>query len=489
MPKQDAWNISTISILSRLKVDHPAPTHVNVSDLKYTILDNDHVFRNAQELAELWSCDTSKLPNSYVAFRPARLALHESIVGVVTTVQVEDEDEMRAVVERVHKAVLNDPAFLALEGMRKEIQSNVEKSVDAFLSNPFNPQSSDNTRIVKCCTDVHNRTNDYVFGRFQAGYTERDAMIALATDQLFAKDASNLIKKMVTATIENDASIELITVPEQSKRTTLLVTGGISSGKGSSVATIKNSAEQAGLAWRDLVKVNGDSLKPLFLSPGSQHIKPELYSQLTQEEASILTKIKIKGALREMVNERRAPHMFFDQTRIEDDAKWGVENEGQVIGLIVSTDVESAILRAAERGKVTNRYEATQNIINNHKAVAEELFTALGPLKGKNAEFTVVDNNGSQHSIPVSVMKLDAKNGAIEILDDAKLEKFTRKCNINPSATSVESLYVGTKTNETYIKDLKEKSNYTVASLRIIATTPVIQVPEEDDSSRRTLNN
>ncbi len=488
MPDTDAWNTSTVNILSRMKQNPPTPTGISISDLKYTILESEYVYRNAEELAELHSCDPSKLVNSYVAFKPARLALHEAIVAVVTTVQVEAEAEMQTIVARVHQSVLDTLDTLGLDMERNDIKEKVTRSVDAYLLNPDTPQSIENKLIVDRCIQVRSRTDGYVFGQYKAGYTERDAMIALATDSLFSTIATERIKAVVTAKIKEDPAIQRITIPEQSKRTTLLVTGGISSGKGSSVSTMKFSAEREGVSWRNIAKINGDSLKPLLLEPNTGKVKPELYSQLAQEEASLLTKIKIKGALRDMIRNEKAPHMFFDQTRIEDDAKWGIEHGGQVIGLIVSTDIERAIPWASARGIETGRYEATQNIINNHKAVAEELMTVFVPLAGQLAQFTLVDNNVPRGTNPIVVMTVDTTHRSIVVLDEAKLGEFTKKCNINPGAINAEQLYTRSKTKESYLTDLIAKTGYTVDVPSIAPEITVVSPPEVDPASNQPLN-
>ena len=452
---EGAWNISTVNILTKLKQNPPLPPSISAENLKYTVLDPRHTYRDTQELAELHSCDPSQLVNSYVAFRPERLALHESIVGVITTVQVENEEEMQEVVKRVHERVLQTTVIDDLHRMREQIQIQVAESLTDYLSNPegiFDPIVKESFMTVK------NRRSGYAFGQYKPGYSEHDAMIALATDRLFATKATLQLKTSVRNIIEKDTSLKLIAPPSPTERLTLMVTGGISSGKGSSVATMKLSADNAGIKWKNIAKVNGDSLKTLLLDP--HEVKAELFSQLAQEEASVLSKIKIKGELRQMIIDEKAPHMFFDQTRIEQDAIWGVKKGGKVVGLIVSTDVESAITRAAIRGNETGRYESTQNIVGNHKAVAEELVTALPPLKGFPAQFTLYDNNGDRDHLPEVVMTIDTANKQIEVIDESKLQSFVKKCTINSIVSGPSGLYTGTKTNDEYLDDLKKLAGY-----------------------------
>ena len=294
--RPEAWHVSTVNILTKLKQNPPLPPTLNTEDLNYTVLDPRHTYRDAQELAELHSCDPSQLVNSYVAFRPERLALHESIVGVMTTVQLENEEEMQDAVKRIHETVLQEAVISDLHRTREQIKIKVTKDVTDYLSNPdgiFDPV------VGASCLAVKNRPNEYTFGQYKTGYSERDAMIALATDRLFATEATRQLKASIQRIIESDPSLELIAPPSPTQRLTLMVTGGISSGKGSSVATMKLSADSAGITWKNIAKVNGDSLKPLLLDP--REVKPELFSQLAQEEASVLTKIKIKGELRQMI--------------------------------------------------------------------------------------------------------------------------------------------------------------------------------------------
>ena len=140
----------------------------------------------------------------------------------------------------------------------------------------------------------------------------------------------------------------------------------------------------------------------------------------------------------------------------------GVANGGQVIGLIVSTDVESAISRAAIRGMETGRFEAKMNILGNHKAVADELMTALTALRGKPAQFTLVDNNVAYGQNPIQVMTVDTASGSITVFSPPHLADFAKKSNINPRATNHEELYTGTKTCAAYLEELSTKIGYTI---------------------------
>jgi hypothetical protein len=438
------WSISTVNIMTALGTTKPHHL-VATSDLLYTVLNGSIVYHNAQELATLHSCDPTKPVSSYIAFKPKRLALHEVIVAIVTTVQYDTEEIMQALVKQIHAEIVLDINSLNLDALRVEITEQIE----SLLDNPIQLESIEN-QDVKAIVRSLDATDETKLQRFIQVYTKRDAIITLATDLRFSKAASLLLKDKVEIAIQNKG-YPRIEIPPQNKRKTLLVTGGISSGKGSSVSLMKLAAEKNGISWPNVVKVNGDSLKPLILDPGNPSIKPELYSQLAQEEAAILTKVKIKGALRQQVANASAPHMFFDQTRIEGDALLGVENEGGVIGIVVATDLETAMDRSIKRGDETRRYEASLNIVNNHKAVADELVRAISELKGKPAEFTLIDNNSSQ-LVEIATVKTAEKT--VDIHEPEKLKNFSRKCSINTDASGPSDVLYTSDGSDNYFRPL-----------------------------------
>ena len=89
-----------------------------------------------------------------------------------------------------------------------------------------------------------------------------------------------------------------------------MVNGGPASGKGTSVANIMASAADVGIDWKNVAKINTDSYKPLLLEPGS--VKPELYSQLAQEEAATVDQLIQKRLIIRAEN-KQAPHTYIDQ--------------------------------------------------------------------------------------------------------------------------------------------------------------------------------
>jgi hypothetical protein len=268
-------------------------------------------------------------------------------------------------------------------------------------------------------------------------------MIAHITDVFFTEAANKKISILVQNKIEENKRLTPLSIPEPTDRLTLMVAGGQASGKGSSVARIKLSAKQAGVEWDNIVKINTDSYKSLLLEPGT--VRPELYSQLAQEEASIIHQ-KIQGRLSQMAEEGKAPHVFVDQVFAgKDKIDFGLLNGGKVRGIIVSTEVSDAIERSYSRGVEDGergRYENTQGILRCHKLMTAQLPGVLAQYNNRDVSFLLVDNNVPKGQQAQDVMSIDLLTGEIKIFSSEMLERFIKKEKININAKSQDTLYI-----------------------------------------------
>ena len=103
-----AWEVSTVTILSSLN-KQPTINGVLISDLKYTILDSEYIsYHDAPELAELHQINPNRPPKDFVAFRPERLAWHETIVAVSTQIIIENEQDMHVKCMALYEDVIGE---------------------------------------------------------------------------------------------------------------------------------------------------------------------------------------------------------------------------------------------------------------------------------------------------------------------------------------------------------------------------------------------
>jgi|GEM_PF-2484737 len=460
MPKNDAWSVSTVSMLSALN-RIPMVDDIPLHDLKYRVLDDKKVvYRNAQELAEIHSIAPHRPPKEFVSFRPERLALHETIVSLYTTVKLEDEKATQNAVATIHARVLKNLNSLHLEPLRNEIEASNKKLIKQYLKGQDIGSETDGAKIKQICDQIKALPED-IFGKYKEGFTAMDAMEARATDALFTEQAMTKIKELVQSTLQeqiDSQQLEAFDIPASNERLTLMVSGGQASGKGSSVAQLKYLATQEDIAWNNTAKINTDSYKSLLLEAAD--VKPILYSQLAQEEASLISQ-KINNRINQLALENKAPHAFIDQVFLgADQINTGLVGDGKVRGIIVSTEVGDAVERSFGRGQKEGRYENTQVILNCHKNMAIQVPTTLAKYAGQDVAFKIVDNNVPPGTQPTDVAEIDVKNKTIVIHSEPHLERFSKKSQINTAAKENSQLYLSDKgpSAASYLQPLKDKS-------------------------------
>jgi hypothetical protein len=432
------WNIHTLNILSALN-KKPSINGIFISDLKFTVLDNTHVsYHDAQILAELHSIDESIPVNRYVAFRPERLAWHEVIVAVSTRVQTKNEEELHGVCFRIYEQLLDDLDTMQLDNVHHEIEGKVTFLVESYLKKESSVNDEYASQVFKICEKVE--ASNAKFGSYKEGYTTKLAMITYATDTLFTQSAIKALRVLVEKAIDADKMLSLIEMPEPEDRFTFLVSGGQASGKGSSVARLQELAKENGCEWDNVIKINGDSYKTLLLEPDT--VLPELYSQLAYQESNVV-KRKIVNRLDEMIKNKKAPHVFLDQVRVDPNAiSQGLKNGGKVRGIILSVDVETAIERGYLRGLgARSRFEGTNDLLKCHLNVSLQTPDVLSQYHKQDVIFLLADNNVPIGEQARDVMLLDLKEGILELYSKADLDHFIKKIHINTNATSVDELY------------------------------------------------
>jgi hypothetical protein len=454
----EAWKCSTVSIMSALQ-NKGVVDGIDVRQLKYTILDNTNVtYRGSKELGALHLIDSTMDPKEYVAYRPQRLALHETIVAVSTQLKTVDEDDMRYVVGIVYADVLAKLEGLALETLRDSMTAEIKALVLKYQKGIDISKAVNGALVAAICDQVEAKRD--VFAQFKETYTPEDAMVARAVDILFSEESKKQIETLVSSVIASQDILEPLTIPSPKDRTMFMVSGGQASGKGSSVARLEESAAAEKIEWDNVVKVNTDSYRLLLLKPGS--VQKELYSQLSQPEAATINQ-SIQKRLATMAHAGKAPHVFVDQVFVGPaQIDLGLLKGGKVRGIIVSTDVGDAIERSYTRGLNDGdegRYEATKGLLTCHQKMAAQVPTTLSKYSGKNVTFLLVDNNVPKGEQAEDVMEVDLLRRKVQVFSEAKLDRFALKAKINPGATSKEDLYTaGAKADQGYLKPLKDES-------------------------------
>lgn len=442
------FNISTVNMMQAL-TKQPTVNNILVEDLQYTVLDHNRVvYRDSMELAELHAINDKIPPKEYVAYRPERMILHESIAAVSIQLQLFDEKEMQKVTREISEAAIAELSAFSLERRRASLQIHCDDLITRYLAGDDICGEEDGEKIIEICEQI--KSCPAKFGQYIPGYTAKHAMLARATDILFTEKTQDIITYLVQEQIDARTDLKRLIIPEHNARYTFMVNGGPASGKGSSVANIVASAADVGIDWNNVVKINTDSYKPLLLEPGS--VKPELYSQLAQEEAATVHQL-VQKRLTAMAENKQAPHTFIDQVFPgTDKLRYGLIQGGCVRGIVVSTEVADALTRSCERGEedgALGRYESTEGLLRLHKASTEQLPSNLAQFPGENIQFSVVDNNVPYGEQATQFMTIDMLEKKINITSPEKLNHFVKKTSIRPDAKYDQQLY-----NATVMDDL-----------------------------------
>lgn len=444
-------------------------------------------------MAELHSIEEKTLPKEYVSYKPERLALHEIIVAVSTTLQLEDEQDLQKVCEAIYAEVVKD---LKLDELRTDCGQDVRVQMDDYLRTK-NTEHIANAQTRGICEQVQaSERRGVEYGQYtetskgkKDGWTAEQVMVERSTDILYTERATELIKPLVAeklAKYATEQGYDTLTIPKQSERLTLMIAGGAASGKGSSVARLQEFVEGEGIRWSNIVKMNMDSYKPLLIKPDAQNpVKPELFSQLAQQEASVIHQ-KIDNLLLKMEQNGIAPHVFVDRIWLtKEKSEYGLMNGGKVRAIVVSTDVEDAINRSYQRGKEIGRYEHTEGLLRGHGGVSRQLSDALGPFLGQDFILVIIDNNVPKGQQGQDVMLIDLQNKVIEIYSSENLQKFVNKVQINEKAKSKAELYSATEHNanaEAYMQKFIDKG-FTVLNLQ--KTQLETEAPEVQPAIKR----
>ena len=433
--------VSTVSILTALNKSTPA---AEVAKLQYSVLNTEHVYHDAQVLSEIHLLEGGA-PKTSVAFRPERLALHEVIVAVSTGIKLDDEEEMREAVTDIYGEVMVQLSGIDFDSMREAQKAEITGIYDAINSNTLASSQFKDSKHVAKVQELITKAGGKAFGQFKEGFSAKDAIVERATDLAFTDMVNITNQKTVTSVIAEKVATSKyrqIAIPVQSERLTLFVAGGQASGKGSSVARMQESVSKSGKDWQDFAKVNTDSFKSLILEPGT--VLPHLYSQLAQEEASLIHG-KVNDRITLLAEYGCAPHVFVDQVFVgQDKIEQGLMGGGKVRGIIVSTDVSTALSRSFDRGEqdgAKGRYENTEGILACHRNMTAQVPSKLALFVGSDVKVDIVDNNVAFGEQADNVAAIDLHSRSVQVFDEAKLSRFAEKIYINKEADTFEEIY------------------------------------------------
>lgn len=466
------WRAPTIGAIEKLVAEEEgsifmglAGEEILTSQVQYTIFDPQHTYYDSKIFIEL-NLATDEAPKSLVAFKAFRLALHLLIVHVSTKLELQNEEELREAVTNIYTGYEFLRDFFELnkefDNQRKVINKKLEPLVKKILSDLTQLMPIQGYETIECnaILDAAKRVkveNVNKLGKRIPHFNREAAVLLLATDTLHQQHIQNVLEPMLEKNVTQYAErkrIKLIKLINPNEMCEFMITGGQASGKGTSVNQIRYEAYIKGISWKQIVKINTDSYKPLLLNP--TNVREDLYSQLAQEEASLIHALVQKKIASLIEEGHGVHHLFVDQVFV-DEIKIGLalKARGNVFVTIVSTEAADSVKRAYDRGIEEGRFENTRGILSCHQKMTANAMVSLSKFAGENVLAKVVDNNVPKGHQPILVMSINLKEKKAEIHDMKLFERFIKKTTINTNATSEENLYQGEVNIEKYLEPLK----------------------------------
>ena len=399
-----AWDIPTLNVDAEFENPNP----------KFTIFNPDNVFFEEDD-KEWLQKNKNLLKKNYkdlVIFKSSRLLLHAIIVGFsvkfkrpTSGISEEyDENTWQELITRIHKKLMDQEEIknqlLVWDNQLKKVKEEKEA---------------------------------------EESYKKKNEI----EDQIICTTMS------ILGTIPELQPMKL-KIPELKDRLTFMVVGGQASGKSGAVEDFKNEVSDWDNDWNDVVFVNTDRYKPLLLDYAEkQH--GYLWSQYTQPEASLIHQ-KIFSELQKLANERKAPHVLFDQVYLgHDKLRFSQIEGGWARVTLVSTDVDEAMKRSFKRGEDEKikedatvtilripRYEEAGGILKGHKGMWMDFGKTLSEFVGGNIQVSIYDNNKKLDEIGSLDMK---RKPPIKIVNKENFLRLNKKSRIDSGAKNEDDMY------------------------------------------------
>ncbi len=434
---------------------------------RHTVYNSVHAYRGLDELQELK--EASGKDFKWVAsFKPERLALHETIVGISTKIRTKNEEEMRVLVSHFYKQIRFETHMMAkdMETWRNgELYNQVANAVKAIDNGEeiANMPYADKVRQAWDLVQSRIKSGDYK-PSYKDGTDEKDAIIALVQDEIFNQEVSKrtamIVNKTLTRAVQT-GEIEAIQVPAPEDRFGFMMCGGAASGKSTSMPIFRKLATAAGFDCRDFAKINTDYYRSLLIDENS--INPEDFSGLTHDESAMIHE-KVYKRLVKLKDDGICPHTMVDQVYpAQNKIDLALANGGEAFIIGVARDVEAAIKASKERGDKTGRYVDTKALLSMHKGVAIALPQIIADNAGEDMKIEIRDNNEyispqDKDKEPTLIFEVNLSEKKAIIKDREKLEKYILNVCINENAKNANELYDFSKAQsiDEYLKPLKD---------------------------------
>lgn len=423
-----------------------------LSDLQVTIFQNAKVvFHDVDVISELVAATKAKTYDELsqlIAYRPETIALHEALTAVASKVQLKPQDSKEQVGVD-YEGYLLTTADEVLREAEAEIAIQVKELYalrQILEAKVFHQMESKNGEFSQEIANSVKRIKVENFGQYVQGFTKDKAIHLLTVDLIFTKIAEEKFSSTIQQKIADLIASKKLTpyqIPEPHERKLFLLSGGQASGK-SSMGALRFMQQAAALGgWQNVHKFSVDALKKEILAHSEiKKFPQELFSSMTQNQASMIMHHKMLKKLEVEATLKKAPHIFIEQLMVgQDKINLGLLHHGSVHIIVVSAEIEDCIERAFIRGTKTGRYTAVQSMLYAHREVVRQLPDRIIENVGKAVFIEIIDNNVPKDHSSHLIAEIHCEQATINLHDVKALEKFIHKIAINPKAPNFFNLY------------------------------------------------
>ncbi len=390
-------------------------------DISFVVFEPENNYYSVAEMAEIYAATLGgKIDESaldLISFRPQRIIAQEIIIALTLKVQLHDLKEDLAGKFNLVKNTINIDEFTEFGDALW--QTNIDA---AKYSN------NDDIQFLSI----------YAPGKYIAGITDKEVRRLIKANKWTTPTLRKLARAVIESAVDGliqAGEFKALTEYALAERITFTVSGAIASGKGALEGLMQDHVKDLGKSWDDIMKINGDSYKPL-LDPICRYKASKqrliLYSQLVQDDITVMGKEINRRLLERIKATGKAPHAFIDKSFINElGLEIALIGGGKLTGFMASLSVEAAIARAEARGDSTGRFEDTYQILEAHSNIADKFVDLLLKYKGADITYTMFDNDVAKGEQPIKVAEVDLKAARLLLYDEARFLKFLNKSNLD----------------------------------------------------------
>lgn len=266
--------------------------------------------------------------------------------------------------------------------------------------------------------------SDCLFDEFLSGKNKYTA--ELVVNQAFdSKDFQNKTK-----------DISRLIYFDNESRQSILVAGGVASGKGSIAKLVKEE-----ILHNNALELNTDFYKNIILSKDiissnyNQTSYIKFYGSISHNESSVVFDLIIHEWSKK-AQKGKAPNLLVDSCRA---SNWIINiassGNNSLEIYVANLDTEVALERAYERGEKTGRFVPSEYFLRSHK---DQLFLLSRAINQYNIKISIYD---TLERTPQLSIATDEKKKELYVMDVKSAIIFCSKININTQAKNNKTLY------------------------------------------------